>query len=303
MWKDWLCFSRLERYGILVLFLLICFAALYPYVYQAFFIKSSPLANHKSYTLVDSFFTSLKQRTKPAKANFSITDEEAAPLKEPQYFQFDPNTVTSSQLVIMGFSKRQAAVIENYRKKGGAFRVPSDFSKIFVVDSLMYSKLEPYISIPPLPEGEAETGANERIAYVDEYEQLKIDLNSADTIELIKLRGVGRGYARRIIAYRQLLGGYHNVDQVLEVYGFPKDLFESISPNIWVDTLSVKKININLVDYQDLRKHPYINEYQAKAIVYYRETIGNINSIDEIIKNKLVDRKSYDRIKNYLTVN
>ncbi|PKP35563.1 MAG: hypothetical protein CVT98_10130 [Bacteroidetes bacterium HGW-Bacteroidetes-15] len=162
----------------------------------------------------------------------------------------------------------------------------------------MFSKLEKHISIPPQPEKEFASNS-----VVVEETILLIELNSADTIQLTKLRGIGKGYARRIIAYRQLLGGYHNPNQLLEVYGFPKDLFESISPHIWVDTLSVNKININMVDYQDLRKHPYLNEHQAKSIIYYRETIGNIKSINEIFKNKLVDSKTFDRIKNYLTVN
>jgi len=66
--------------------------------------------------------------------------------------------------------------------------------------------------------------------------------------------------------------------------------------------LRVEKIDVNLVSYHDLRRHPYISEYQARAIVYYRETVGNIHSLEELKENKLLDAYSYNRLKGYLTV-
>lgn len=298
MWKDWLTFSNAERYGVLVLFVLVCIVAVYPYLHKSVFVRPTPLADPKAYAEVDSFFTSLKLVEKPKKIKFSMAEEEVRPLDNPQPFKFDPNTIFPSQLVNLGFTKRQAAVIENYRLKGGVFRAPSDFKKMFVVDSLMYSKLEPYIEIPPKTEDESE-----KKKFAEMVKPISIELNSTDSVELTKLRGIGKGYARRIIAYRQLLGGYHDVNQLLEVYGFSKDILESIRPSIWADTLSISKININLVDYNDLKRHPYISDYQAKSIVYYRETKGNILTIKEIVDNKLVDQKTFDRIKFYITVN
>lgn len=299
MLKDWLTFSKAERYGVIVLFVLVCIVAVYPYFHKSFFINSSPLADHKAYAEVDSFFNSLKFIEKNKKTIFSLADEESKIAVTKQPFKFDPNTVTLAQLMDLGFSKGQATVIENYRIKGGEFRMPDDFKKMYVVDSLMYYKLEPFIDIPPREEINATNG--ESIA--ETIEQLSIELNSTDTIELTKLKGIGKGYARRIIAYRQLLGGYYSIDQLAEVYGFPKEVLESIRPNLWIDTLSVKRINVNMVDYQELKKHPYLNDFQAKSIIYYRETQGNISNIDELLKNKLVDKTTFDRLKYYIVVN
>jgi competence protein ComEA len=299
MWKDWLAFSKAERNGILILVILVCLSALYPYFHQAFFYKSNPISNPQLLSQVDSFMLALRVREQAKTVPFSFVDEEAPPSVKNEPFLFDPNTVTTAQLVHLGFSRRQASVIENFRSKGGVFRSSDDFSKMYVVDSSMFARLKPYISINPSISSSDEVMP----AKMAESIKLMIDLNSADTTELIKLRGIGRGYARRIVAYRQLLGGYIDVNQLVEIYGFKADMVEPLKPNIWVDTLSVKKINVNLVNYNDLKKHPYLNDYQARAIIFYRETKGNIDSLNEILENKLLDEKTFGRLKGYLTSN
>jgi DNA uptake protein ComE-like DNA-binding protein len=299
MWKEWLNFSKGERNGLIILFLLVCFAAIYPYIHRTLFYEVSRLANPADFHRIDSFFTSLRYEPKSDRSYFSFVEEEKPIFAEPELFRFDPNTVSSSELVRLGFSSRQAAVIENFRNKGGIFRSPSDFAKMYVVDDIMFQRLEPYIEIPPKSVSIAEQKNFEDNKL---RETLVVDLNTTDTIELIKLRGIGSGYARRIVAYRQMLGGYNSIDQLKEVYGFPAELIESLKPHLKVDTLRVEKIDVNLVSYHDLRRHPYISEYQARAIVYYRETVGNIHSLQELKENKLLDAYSYNRLKGYLTV-
>ena len=154
MWKDWLSFSRAERYGIILLFSLVCLAAIYPFIHRTFLFNPVSLTNPKVYSQIDSFFLSLQHNPPEYIRPFSMVDEELPPAENPQLFNFDPNTVTTSQLVLLGFSKRQAAVIENYRNRGGEFHSPSDFAKMYVVDSSIFARLKPYISIEPLGEKE-----------------------------------------------------------------------------------------------------------------------------------------------------
>jgi competence ComEA-like helix-hairpin-helix protein len=301
MWKDWLTFSRGERYGLILLFLLVCFAAIFPYIYREFFFQSSQLAYTTDFYRIDSFFSSLKYEPAPSKNYFSFTEEENPKSTENELFKFDPNTVSPSELVRLGFSNRQVGVIENYRKKGGVFRTSADFAKMYVVDSELFKKLEPYIDIPPQTSLKIDTSANNSKAPF-KRENIVVELNTTDTLQLVKLRGIGQGYARRIVAYRETLGGFVSIDQLKEVYGLPTELIESIRPQLTVDTMVVKKININLITYQELRKHPYLTEYQARAIIYYRETIGNVNGLVELLENKLLDAKTFNRVKSYLTV-
>ncbi len=303
MIKNWLSFTKAERNGIILLIIIICIVAIYPYFHQTFLFKTHAIVRPSTFYAIDSFFTSLtKVEKKIAKPDFSFTDEESEKDAPIELFQFNPNTVSAAQLVKLGFSKKQAAVIENYRNSGGEFYTPDDFLKVYVVDSSMFQKLAPYITIP---EEEALLTDNEVSSKKEgkaKPEPIRIELNSTDTLELTKLRGIGRGYARRIVSYRNLLGGYYSTKQLNEVYGFPPDLLEKLSPQLYVDTLKISRININLTDYQDLKKHPYLTDHQARSIIYYRETIGNINNINEIYDNKLIDKKTFNRIKQYLTI-
>jgi competence ComEA-like helix-hairpin-helix protein len=163
----------------------------------------------------------------------------------------------------------------------------------------MYSKLQSFISIDTV--ALTETNSNEVKPQV--ATPVLVDINSADTLELVKLKGIGRSYARRIIAYRQLLGGFVRAEQLTEIWGFTPEMLHSIQSNIIIDSTQVQPININLVTFQDLKKHPYLTDYQAKAIIYYRETKGNIENLDEILKNKLVDAVTFKKIKGYMVVN
>lgn len=80
------------------------------------------------------------------------------------------------------------------------------------------------------------------------------------------------------------------------------DMVEKMAPQLQIDTILIKKVNLNTVSYDELRKHPYISDYQAKAIIYYRSKVKQINSPNEILKNNLITKEDFYRVKNYLSV-
>lgn len=298
MWKDWLTFSKHERYGIVTLFVLVCIVAFLPLLFQYSIDHNNAADLNSEFYKVDSFFNSLSVKPDEQSRTFSFADEEVHVDKRIELFKFDPNTATIQQLMMLGFSLRQAQVIDRFRQKGGVFRNPSDFKKMYVVDSVMFNKLKGYISI--------DTFALSEPIVKDLHqtpEVVMVDINRADTLELIKLKGIGRGFARRIVAYRQLLGGYVSANQLTEIWGFTPEMLDNIKSNITIDSSRVQHININMVSFQDLKKHPYLTEYQSRAIIYYRETKGNIGSLDEILNNKLVDPETFRKVKGYLVVN
>lgn len=302
MWKEWFTFSKLERYGIILLLTFVIITAFTPYVHRAFIDSSNPLTNQHVFAKVDSFVLTLSQPKERIEQPFSFIEEEKPPSKQAELFYFDPNSVTTSELVRLGLTQKQAKVVENYRSKGGVFKTSDDFSNIYVIDSAQYNRLAPFIRIDESKFERKKLAQTDSLP-IEKKPQLLIEINKADTLQLVKLRGIGRSYARRIVAYRNLLGGYHSTNQLTEVYGFTQKSLEQILPNIYIDTLSIKKININLADYNDLKKHPYLSDYQAKAIVYYRETAGEFRSLNDVVDNKLLDSKTFQRVKYYITVN
>lgn len=300
-YKDYFTFSRGERNGIIILIILILILIFAPFIYRSF-IKSSPISNSNSLSKADSFFASLSIKPDESIKNSinTIENEEIAAQKSIKYFSFDPNTITVEELVQLGLSVKQANVIERYRSKGGRFFSPKDFSKVYVIDSITFKKLNPWIKIDLQAINKQSKSRKDTITNINK-DPIIVELNSTDTVNLVKIKGIGKAYARRIIAYRNLLGGYINIHQLKEVYGIKAELIDAISPFIIVDSTKVRLINLNLISYEELKKHPYISDYQAKAIIYYRNKVGSIKNANELIANKILPYDKFKNIRSYLT--
>ncbi|MDR2042615.1 MAG: helix-hairpin-helix domain-containing protein [Tannerella sp.] len=98
-----------------------------------------------------------------------------------------------------------------------------------------------------------------------------LELNTADTTALKKVPGIGSAYATRIVKYRNLLGGFHTVTQLREVYGVDEDKYAALSPWFTVEASHVRKLPVNALPMDSLRKHPYISYRQARAIERLRK--------------------------------
>jgi len=224
-------------------------------------------------------------------------DEGLSPSKE--CFYFDPNTADSTQLLRLGLQPWQVRNIYRYRAKGGVYRKKEDFARLYGLTVKDYRRLEPYIRISEdyLPASTLVGGRgdiNDR-NYRDysNYSTYKKDslrypvkiregehvvLNTADTSMLRKVPGIGAYYAKEIVRYGKWLGGYVHVSQLDEIDNFPKEAkkyFVITDPH-------PQKLSINKLTLQQLRRHPYINYYQAKAIVDYRRLHGDIKSLRDL---------------------
>ena len=230
-----------------------------------------------------------------------IKDEEKTgktkpePLKKLNPFPFDPNQLPKEKWLEMGLRENLVNTIINYRDKGGRFYKNEDMKKIFGMKDEEYAILEPYIKIE-----------TDSVMFVTEPEVKKehflIELNSADTLDLQQLKGIGPSFSRRIIKYRQMLGGYHKKEQLLEVYGMDSTRYLGIAEYITVNPDSVKKININTSSIKEMIRHPYIEFYMAKSILTYKNEIGEYTELTQIQNAKLIYEELYQKIASYLSV-
>ncbi len=300
--KDYFTFSRSERRGILVLIIVILILIITP-IFIKSYVTIQSLDNSQIKAKVDSFFASISSN-QPEFVEHTprpIEELEGVHFNAVEYFSFDPNTAKVDELVQLGLSVKQAQVIDRYRSKGGIFRNPDDFSKIFVIDSNLFNKLKPWININPNFTNKSSKAFSDSIHNV-KMNPIIVELNTADTLELINVRGIGKSFARRIIAYRDLLGGFVNIKQLKEVYGMRTELLSEINKSLKVDSTLIKTINLNLVSFEDIKKHPYITEYQAKAIIYYRSKVGVIKNLSELVSNKILPNEKLERLKKYLVL-
>ena len=127
----------------------------------------------------------------------------------------------------------------------------------------------------------------------------KIQINTADTLALQNLPGIGPYFAKNIISYREKLGGFIETNQLLEVYAFDSARLETIKSHIIIDSIETRKIKINHDDFKTILRHPYIEYEDVKKIINYRESHGMIQNWDTYVE--VVQRNDVDeRLRWYL---
>ena len=253
-----------------------------------------------------SFKESLKKieqsKSKSTNTIQEIEDDANKTIKK-ELFNFNPNKLGRNGWKKLGFRERIIDIIENYRKSGGLFKKKKDLLKIYGLDQAQYARLEPYIVLPDRanPKGSHQ---KQEIIEKKENEYLKkdtvINLNKADTFNLLLVHGIGPYYAKSICKYRDLLGGFSNIEQLKEVYGINDTVYNKINASLKIDTSEIEKIHLNNATFKNLIRHPYINAYQTKAIMKYIDYKGTIQSKKELVKNNILDEQTYKKVSIYL---
>lgn len=213
-------------------------------------------------------------------------------------FPFNPNDLPEEKWKELGFDDKQIKIIKKYEAKGGKFYKKEDLKKIYGISSSEYEVLEPYIQIP----GENKTfSKKEKQIYKSEKNTEVIELNSADTTELKKLKGIGTWFAKKIIAYRTKLGGFYRKEQLLEVKGLDSAKYAAFKDYVSVNKYLIKTINVNTAGFDDLKTHPYIGYNIALSLTNLRQVHGKFSSVSDIKKSVLVTEKIYEKISPYLS--
>ena len=206
----------------------------------------------------------------------------------------NPNTATAKEFENLGFNKFQIQNILKYRQKGGVFTSPSGLLKIYGIDSEFYSGIQPGILISE--SFSSDSSFNHEVLGL-------IELNSADSILLNSLVGIGPVFAARIIRYRNLLGGFYDKQQLLEVYNFKPETYDHIKNKIWVDTVKIKRMSINFSDFGELVHHPYLSTGDVRKIVDCRNRSGPFKKSRDLLSKNVLDKEKFDKIRPYIKVN
>lgn len=259
---------------------------------KRYVIRQSEIKLDNSIEEFDSLYNYISKKRKEQKTQYSSEIKLENP-KKAEYFEFDPNKATSSELEKLGLKAHQIKNIISYREAGGQFNKPKDLEKIYSIHEKDYELLEPYIKI----EVKFDT-----ISYKPNIESKpdSIELNSVDSLDLLSLPGIGPSFAHRILTYRNLLGGFHQKQQVMEVYGFTKEKYDGIIDQIFIDTTQIELIELNTCSLEELKKHPYISYYEARGVISYRDKMKVINSLNELVENKVIKHETMQKMTPYV---
>lgn len=246
----------------------------------------------KTYGITDSIFRLVEPFLVFEKQKIQKIQSTKEKKVESELFNFDPNTSTDQEFARLGLSEKQVQTIRNYQSKGGSFKKKADFLKIYGITPVQQNTLFPYILI-----AEKENVERDKKA---EINFVKIEINGTDTIELKRLPGIGNKLLKRIVKYRDLLGGYYTVAQLKEVYGMSEHDFQQIEAMIKIDTAKIHKLDLNFADWNELAKHPYIEKNSARQIIKFRTKYGSIDQPSVLRDSQLINPKEYLRLKPYL---
>lgn len=214
---------------------------------------------------------------------------------------FDPNTASEETLIAVGFPVRTARTLIKYRSKGGTFRKKEDVKKLYTLSEADYNKIAPYISIAENNNGKQFEPYNAAPAKVSYSAQNTLELNSADAEQLITLRGIGPGYAKRILNFRDALGGFTSIEQLKEVWGFPDSTYQALKDHFSVNTTLVRKLNVNTATEEELSVHPYIGKKMATNIIRLRNDLKTFTEIEQLRLVPLINEEKYRKIAIYLS--
>jgi competence ComEA-like helix-hairpin-helix protein len=314
--KDYFTFNRGEQRGLVLLLGLLLLSILFSYIAPQL-VRSKKYDSAEFRVQVEAFLNDSVRMVKeyPGKPanDFAVSSSATQSsittfLSDP--FYFDPNKIGEEEWKKTGLEDRIISNILKYRQKGGFFRNKEDFSKIYGLDEATFSILEPYIIISDEKIFKSSfSGDSNRIEKRDtkpekfEDETVSIlELNTVDSSGLLALPGIGPSFASRIIRYRELLGGFALVSQLMEVRGMDSVRFNEIRERLTVNPELIRKMDLNAVTFKEMVKHPYFEYYLVKAIFNYKDRIRQFDSVGQVGQIENIYPELFKKIEPYLEV-
>lgn len=307
--KEYFSFTKKERTGIIVLLVLILVTVAIPYFMSPPSLQTDRAAFEKLRQQIAQLETVQDTGYSESHRAYYHNRVEESHGEQAVLFEFDPNTLSVEGWKDLGVRERTANTIQHYLSKGGQFRRPEDLYKIYGLKKEEAARLVPYVriqAVEPAIKSSTAGFVTDSAAWKHKKGSFArpavIDINMADTVALIALRGIGSKLAQRIIHFREKLGGFNAVEQVGETYGLPDSTFQQIREFLRCPSPTVRTININTTDVNTLRQHPYIRWPLANAIVQYREQHGAYGSVEQLLQINIVTPEILGKIRPYLAV-
>ena len=229
---------------------------------------------------------------------------------------FDPNTADSSTLVHLGLKKWQVSNMLKYRAKGGRYRKAEDMKRLYGMTDSMYQALLPYIQIDTVAikqyrdsvrKSQMDSVRTDSLPrYISQKRDTILNLRTADTTELKKIRGIGSYRARQIVRYRKELGGFVHTEQLREIKALQPLLTDSLQADsllshFWIDSIIIVPLQVNSCRAETLERHPYLSFEQAKAVYELRRKKIRLESIEQLRRLDCFTEEELRRVEPYLS--
>jgi len=254
-------------------------------------------------------------RKHPVKIDFEIDSTRIAEwrrlkrrydsLRQPRIYPFYPDYLTDYRAYVLGIDTVALRRIKDFRKTGQRFKSKEHFKQVSGISDSLYAVLEPYIRIWRTNSVTKRQSFREKTATTKPEPVVKKDLNTATAEDLKRVYGIGDVLSKRIVKYRQKLGGFTIREQLKDVYALLPEAYENLWKYFEIKTPAPVpfRINVNAADIQELRRNPYIDFDLAEKIVEYRSLHGKFGKLEELKKIPGFPADKYERIVLYLRIN
>ena len=258
-----------------------------------------------------------------------VDDVSEVVAEEVVFKEFDPNKFSYEELREAGLPKEVAVGVVRWRSYGKVYRVKEDLALVSGMTDSLYAVLKPFIVIDPsvaakpneyerkeraeysAEKSQPEQSPSQKTALQNEPKPAKdepsfahseplVELNSADTTALISVNGIGSKSAAEIVKYRELLGGYHSVEQISELKCVTEQNYEKILQQIYCDSCEIRKIDINFAAPKVIARHPYVSAAALRKIIKQRQLKGGWSRIEEMVEDNILSEDEAKRLAPYL---
>lgn len=213
--------------------------------------------------------------------------------------KFDPNEYSEDEWSYLGLSKKQIAVVMKFVKSG--IYSNEALKKIYVFPEKLLGLIKDSTFYPNVP---VPIIHSDEVFLSNKTIDVKpiLELNSVDSAQLVSLRGIGPFYAGQILKYRNKIGGYYKIEQLLEVWKMRTETYEALTEQLVVDSDQTRKLRLNTVSFHELYEHPYLSYAQANSIIKMRAQSNGFKHVSEIKLSKLIDSNTFDKLIPYLVL-
>ncbi len=133
------------------------------------------------------------------------------------------------------------------------------------------------------------------------YNTTSIDLNEADSVALMAVKGIGPYFCREILKLREKLGSFAHTEQLLEIRGMDEEKFNRIRGQIFVHPAGIKKFSLKNAKQEFLKQHPYIGAYNARGIRLFIQTEGEEScTLSNLVKNNILTAEAAEKLRPYI---
>jgi len=314
--KEYFYFNKKERNGILVL-IIILFLIIIFNKFSYLLIKPEKY----DFTAFNAEIDEFRKNLKPVEADEYLNKLDSAILNKYEnliLFEFDPNTTTSEQFLNLGLTEKQIKTINNYRDKGGSFKIKSDFQKIYGIRQKQYEILKPYIL---LSDESTDISNNYNDNYEDKTTETQITLFefNPNTISESdwKLLGMTDKQIKTITNFKVKGGKFYKKEDLAKIYSISTDEYKKLEPYIIFDSpkteekeanitekteIKIVSVNINNATNEELIALNGIGEYLAKSIIKYRKLLGGFYDKKQLLEVYGLKQETYDKIQAYIII-